>query len=830
MAGGLAGRAVGFGGGQLWRLIVGLWPLWIWGPAPWILDFFLDWPEQYLTPVAWQTLLHVAAPVMLGLVAVVAYFAARAGRFSVYVCAGMQLWESGKLLLSQPWTPDRQLELQIALGAAGAALFLVAFAFQPPGHIASVLRAWWRRGQDEQTWQHAAEDTQGSARFRKPAEALKALGEGGIVLASSARTTKPADIAAAPLYRATGDRHVLVVGGSGSGKSVSFAIPTLLSLDKGVVVLDPKGELYASTADLRRARFGQSVAQVGPGYGSLNVMSTLDPTSDYFSEDVVALAHALVPEPDGGAGDNKYFLDGARAIVAAVIMDVMTAPAEIYPVRDLRAVHEILTAPFDKLSAYLEILSTCGENPKIGDRGQWNGPIRTTVGSFVGMEPKELLSISSTATSSMQWLSTPSLATAVSGGDKPVDIAPLLQSRMSLYVSIPAETLASSPGVARSIFSVLFSCFSRRARRYVAELGKEAADARLAAERVVFLIDETPLLRKFEPLAQALGFARGLGVTCIPVVQGLSQLKKWYGEPGMEEFLDNCVLKLVLGTAEKGAAEYFSALAGEATVLQQTANAGGSGGVAQGGSSLGDGVSHVKRPLLTPHEVLTLDKYRCLIFEAGEDVLRATKAYYRHLPGLTDLPEPAEQAALAAPVPLLAPPEDAWDDGAWEEDDQGEAEGEAEEGDGATDQAEGAADQAEGATDQGEGQEAEGEAAEGARPPRSPASTPPAVAEEESQTEAADLAAEQAGEGQEEDGFADLADLAADLHSATGGAPALDLETLAGLSAEDLAAMAQAQDDLAGWTPPGPVGSPVPLDDLPDPEDEEDDEPEKKTG
>src|SRR5208282_5402962 len=89
-------------------------------------------------------------------------------------------------------------------------------------------------------------------------KALKAagmLGNAGLVLGR----TMSGKIIRVPSYC-----HVLLVGGTGSGKGVSVIIPNLLAYFRGsVICFDVKGDLYA-TCGKRRAARGQRIIRLAP--------------------------------------------------------------------------------------------------------------------------------------------------------------------------------------------------------------------------------------------------------------------------------------------------------------------------------------------------------------------------------------------------------------------------------------------------------------------------------------------------------------------------------------------------------------------------------------
>ena len=139
-----------------------------------------------------------------------------------------------------------------------------------------------------------------------------------------------ADAPGQPLYSHT-ERHILMLGLNGAGKSTRFLIELLATArNRSLVVFDIKGELAYQTADIRR-RFSD-VKIVNPlgvlnmpsdGY---NLLSALDPQSRRFYDAAASIADALI-EIEGGSG--QYWSESAQGLLVALIMwEVLTAHAE----------------------------------------------------------------------------------------------------------------------------------------------------------------------------------------------------------------------------------------------------------------------------------------------------------------------------------------------------------------------------------------------------------------------------------------------------------------------------------------------------------------------
>ncbi len=115
------------------------------------------------------------------------------------------------------------------------------------------------------------------------------------------------DPATAKLLRYDGPAHLMTIAPTRTGKGVGTIIPNLLTADRSVICVDPKGE-NAKITGRARERFGpvqilDPFGVAGKRSSAVNPLDGLKPDSLDFAEDANTLADALVFDEPGMGGE-----------------------------------------------------------------------------------------------------------------------------------------------------------------------------------------------------------------------------------------------------------------------------------------------------------------------------------------------------------------------------------------------------------------------------------------------------------------------------------------------------------------------------------------------
>ena len=165
----------------------------------------------------------------------------------------------------------------------------------------------------------AANATHGTARFATDKEiAPMTQSQSGLLIGRTFKSNK--------LLRYDGPAHLLTIAPTRTGKGVGTVIPNLLTLDRSIVCVDPKGD-NTRVAGAARNRFGpvhvlDPFGVTGVASASYNPVALLDPAGIDVAEDAATLADALVYDPPCAAGE-AHWNEEAKALIAGILLYIV---------------------------------------------------------------------------------------------------------------------------------------------------------------------------------------------------------------------------------------------------------------------------------------------------------------------------------------------------------------------------------------------------------------------------------------------------------------------------------------------------------------------------
>lgn len=407
------------------------------------------------------------------------------------------------------------------------------------------------------------------------------------------------------LLRHDAPGHLLTIAPTRSGKGVGAIIPNLLTCDRSVFCLDPKGENTLVTHD-RRLRLGpvhvlDPFGITGTPQARYNPMELLDPENPDLAEDAAVLADALVYDPPAHLGE-AHWNEEARALIAGLMLHVACSrpPSE----RTLATVRDLLSGSPDEFDGTLaEMQKSTGAA----------GLVRRAANRHLAKSDREAAGVLSSAQRHTHFLDSARINAAMAGSD--FHFADLKGSRCTVFLVLPPDRIDT---------------YARWLRLLVAQALRELVRTPSQDDPpVLFLLDEFAVLGRLEPIERAFGLMAGYGVQLWPILQDMHQLRGAYGERA-GTFLSNASLLQVFNVADYDTAEWISKSLGATTVGYETAGSTVSRAPNQFFSTHGTSTTaHLaRRELMTPDEVMRLHPSLEILLRPGEEPVIAQKVRY----------------------------------------------------------------------------------------------------------------------------------------------------------------------------------------------------------
>ena len=397
--------------------------------------------------------------------------------------------------------------------------------------------------------------------------------------------------------------NVLVIGGSGAGKTRFYCKPNLMQANTSFVILDPKGEQVRAVGNLLREK----------GY-EVKVLDLINMEKSHCynpfvylrdDNDVQRLVTNLFKSttPKGAQSSEPFWDNAAQMLLLALIFYLKYEAPE--DEQNFAMVMEMLRAgdvdednnmpsPLDNLFYDLE-------------KTDPNHIALKYYRSYHSGAAKTLKSIQITLAARLEKFNLESLSSLTITDE--LELEKLGERKTAIFALIPDNDTS---------FNFLVSILYTQLFQQLFEVADKKYGGSLPVH-VHFLMDEFANVSLPDDFDKILSVMRSRGVSVSIILQNLAQLKALF-EKQWESIVGNCDEFIYLGGNEQATHKYVSELLGKETI--DTNTYGLSYGM-RGNYTKND--QQTGRELLTPDEVRMLDNQYALLFIRGERPVKDLK-------------------------------------------------------------------------------------------------------------------------------------------------------------------------------------------------------------
>ena len=398
-------------------------------------------------------------------------------------------------------------------------------------------------------------------------------------------------------YKHKRNLNVLVVGGSGAGKSRAYAVVNIMQCNCSMVITDPKGELLRKTGGLLERE----------GY-EVRVFDLINPETSFCynpfayvrdDKDVLKLINNLIRNttPKGAQSSDPFWEKSETALLQALMLYLLhEAPPEeqnfsmimeMLGSAQVKEDDEEYQSPLDILFERLEM-----RNPESIAVKQY-----AICKQAAGKTAKSILISVGVRLAAFNLKQIANLTCT-----DELDLYSIGEKKVALFCCIPdADT--SLNYLVGMIYSNLFQTLYYVAdRKYHGKLPIP----------VHCIMDEWPNVALPDDFDKLLATMRSRAISCSIIIQNIAQMKALFKD-SWESLIGNCDEFLYLGGNEKEGHKYVSELLGKETLDTNTY------GQTKGRSgSYSVNFQQSGRELLTPDEVRLLDNRKAVLLVRGE--------------------------------------------------------------------------------------------------------------------------------------------------------------------------------------------------------------------
>lgn len=423
--------------------------------------------------------------------------------------------------------------------------------------------------------------------------------------------------------------NVMVIGGSGSGKSRFYVKPNLMQANTSYVCTDPKGELLRSTGKMLEG-YGYDIRVFNlidmahsNNYNPFEYIYDVD--ESYSATAVIKMVNVLMKNTSKeNSGGDQFWDDSTKALLAALCFYLVECEdksrqsfSEVMKLLKKAEVKEgdeaymsVLDLIFDALEEPEKYTEEAGEldkrvkELKLIDLAQKNKKPHEYMclkyyKDFKKAAGDTAKSILISTAVRLQAFNIPEVMDLTCCDN--IHLETIGDRPTAMFIIIPSSDDTFN-FLAAMMYTQLFDVLYNRANfKYKGRL----------PVHVRCLLDEFANIGNIPRFEELLATMRSMEISANVIIQNLSQLKKMYKD-SWENVLGNCDSLLFLGGQEPTTLEHISKTLGKETIDTRSHNRTRG---RQGSTSENDGI--LGRELMTVDELKTMKDNECILFVRG---------------------------------------------------------------------------------------------------------------------------------------------------------------------------------------------------------------------
>ena len=423
--------------------------------------------------------------------------------------------------------------------------------------------------------------------------------------------------------------NVMVIGGSGSGKSRFYVKPNLMQANTSYVCTDPKGELLRSTGKML-AHYGYKIKVFNlidmahsNNYNPFQYIYDVD--GKYSATAVIKMVNVLMKntQKEGGGGGDQFWDDSTKALLASLCFYLVEC--ESREMQNFSEVMKLLKKAEvkegeDNFQSDLDLIFDALEFPEKYKNNTENNE-RILQLNLIDLAKKAkpanqymclkyykdfkkaagdtAKSILISTAVRLQAFNIPEVMDLTCCDN--LHLEELGDEKQVLYIIIPSSDDTFN-FLAAMMYTQMFDVLYDRANfKYGGRL----------PVHVRCLLDEFSNIGQIPRFEELLATMRSMEISANVIIQNLSQLKKMYKD-SWENVLGNCDSLLFLGGQEPTTLEHISKTLGKETIDTRSNNRTRG---RNGSTSENDGI--LGRELMTVDELKILRDNECILFVRG---------------------------------------------------------------------------------------------------------------------------------------------------------------------------------------------------------------------